>query len=80
MKQYKTVSIETNQGWGGAKGSADTSAIDRVLNKMARDGWELVCIEDLKHTAGSGSLLCVFSREDKGGRASNVSADPIQFP
>lgn len=63
MKEYKTVSIETIQGWGGAKGSADTKAIDDVLNKMAQDGWELVCLEDLKHTAGSGSLLCVFSRE-----------------
>lgn len=63
MKEYKTVSIETIQGWGGAKGSADTEAIDAALNKMARDGWELVCLEDLKHTAGSGSLLCVFSRE-----------------
>ena len=23
MKEYKTVSVETNQGWGGAKGSAN---------------------------------------------------------
>lgn len=63
MKEYQTVSIDTIQGWGGAKGSADTKAIDDVLNKMAQDGWELVCLEDLKHSAGSGSLLCVFSRE-----------------
>ena len=63
MKEYKTVSIETNQGWGGAKGSANTTALDETLNKMARDRWELVCVEDLKHTAGSGALLCIFSRE-----------------
>ena len=63
MKEYKTVSIETNQGWGGAKGSANTEVIDRVLNAMAAEGWELVCMEDLKHTAGSGALLCIFCRE-----------------
>ena len=63
MKEYKTVSVETNQGWGGAKGSANTTTLDEALNKMARDRWELVCVEDLKHTAGSGALLCIFSRE-----------------
>ena len=63
MKEYKTVSIETNQGWGGARGTANTTAVDAVLNAMAADGWELACIEDLKHTAGTGSLLCVFCRE-----------------
>jgi hypothetical protein len=66
MKEYKTVSIGTNQGWGGAKGSVDTQALDDVLNRMAKDGWELACIEDLKHTAGSNWLLCVFSREVQG--------------
>ena len=41
----------------------NTAALDAVLNEMARDGWELDCVEDLKHTAGSGALLCIFSRE-----------------
>ena len=63
MEKYKTISIETNQGWGGAQGTVDPEAIDKVLNKMAAEGWELVCVEDLKHTAGSGALLCVFKRE-----------------
>lgn len=63
MKEYKTISVETNQGWGGAMGSANTAALDDVLNTMARERWELVCVEDLKHTAGSGALLCIFSRE-----------------
>lgn len=63
MKEYRTIAIETKQGWGGAKGAADTEAIDAALNRMARDGWELVCLQDLQHTAGSGSLLCVFARE-----------------
>ena len=64
MKEYKTVSVETEQGWGGAKSTANTALLDDVLNKMAKDGWELLCIEDLKHTAGTGSLLCVFFREE----------------
>jgi len=63
MKEYKTVSVDTQQGWGGSKGTADTATLDETLNKMAKQGWELVCIEDLKHTAGTRSLLCVFSRE-----------------
>ena len=62
MKEYKTVSIKTDQCLGGAKGAVDTEEIDALLNKMAQERWELVCIEDLKHTAGSGSLLCVFVR------------------
>ena len=52
MKEYKTVSIKTDQGWGGAKGTADTEAIDRVLNLMSTEGWELFCVQDLQHTNG----------------------------
>lgn len=63
MKEYKTISVETTQGWGGAKGTANIKELDDALNRMAREGWELVCVEDLKHTAGSGALLCIFSRE-----------------
>src|SRR6476620_4943059 len=63
MKEYKTVSVETQQGWAGSKGTANTATLDATLNTMAKEGWELVCVEDLIHTAGTGSLLCVFSRE-----------------
>lgn len=63
MKEYKTVPFETNQSWVGAQGSANTDALDELLNTMARARWELVCIEDLKHTTGSGHLLCIFCRE-----------------
>ena len=63
MKEYKSISVETVQGWGGSKGAIDNASLDAALNNMAREGWELVCVEDLKHTAGTGSLLCVFSRE-----------------
>jgi hypothetical protein len=39
MKEYKTVAIGTNQGWYfGAKGTADTTAIDDVFNRMGRAG------------------------------------------
>jgi hypothetical protein len=62
MREYKSVSLTTNQGWGGSKGTVNTDALDELLNRMARDGWELNCIEDLEHTAGSQTLLCVFSR------------------
>jgi hypothetical protein len=63
MREYKSVSVSTTQGWGGSKGTVDTTAIDKVLNDMAKDRWELECLEDLKHTAGTASLLLVFSRE-----------------
>ncbi|MES2660618.1 MAG: DUF4177 domain-containing protein [Verrucomicrobiota bacterium] len=65
MKEYKTVLVPAEQGWGGSKGTADTSALDATLNQMSRDGWELQLIENLNHTAGSSSLLCVFARESK---------------
>jgi hypothetical protein len=64
MKEYKTVSVATDQGWQGAKGTVKTTAVDAVLNKMAKDRWEMVCIEALEHrVGGSISLLCVFCRE-----------------
>lgn len=64
MKEYKTVSIKADQGWQGAKGTANTAAVDEVLNKIVKDRWELVCMEDLEHrVGGSVSLLCVFCRE-----------------
>lgn len=61
-REYKTVCVPTKQGWGGSKGSVDNTELDAALNAMASDGWELVTIEDLKHTAGTSALLCVFSR------------------
>ena len=63
MKEYKTVSIDTTQGWGASKGTADVQKVDIVLNQMAREGWELACMEDLEHGAGSRCLLCVFVRD-----------------
>ncbi len=63
MKEYKTVSVKVQQGWGASKATVDVAALDETLNDMAKAGWELACIESLEHSTGSGTLLCVFSRE-----------------
>ena len=65
MLEYKSVTIDTIQGWGGSKGKMDCDKLDDVLNKMAQKGWMLSNIEDLQHTAGSQTLLCIFQREKK---------------
>lgn len=67
MIEYKSVTIDAQQGWGGAKGTMDTETLDMVLNRMARDGWRLTCMEDLHHTAGTQCLLCVFQRDKATG-------------
>ena len=63
MKEYRSLLFPTEQGWGGSKGTADTQDLDEALNKMAGEGWALFTLENLNHTAGSGSLLCVFVRD-----------------
>ena len=67
MLEYKSVAIDTTQGWGGSKGKIDCDKLDVVLNRMAQNRWELSKIEDLEHTAGSQTLLCIFQREKKTG-------------
>ena len=67
MLEYKSVAIDTTQGWGGSKGKIDCDKLDEVLNHMAQDGWVLSSIEDLEHTAGSQTLLCIFQRERQSG-------------
>ena len=62
MLEYKSIALETTQGWGGSKGTVDTTTLDLTLNRMAQEGWELHSIEALEHTAGTQTLLCVFLR------------------
>lgn len=57
MKEYKTVLIETNQGWGGSKGTANTAAVDDVLNKMAKAGWDFDSTFGLNKPGVPGSML-----------------------
>ena len=65
MKEYKSILFEADQGWGGPKGTVDTTEFDNLLNTMSRDGWDLAVLENLNKTHGSASLLCLFSRELK---------------
>jgi len=62
MKEYRSILFAADQGWGGSKGTVDTKSFDEQVNRMARDGWDLNFIENLNQTAGSRSLLLVFSR------------------
>ena len=60
MKEYKTISVKPIVRWGGFRATESVDVLDEALNKMARDGWELVCIQGLHHGT---LLLCIFSRE-----------------
>ena len=63
MYEYKTITVDTSQGWGGSKGTINSNELDVAINKVAAEGWRLKCLEDLEHTAGSKTLVCVFERE-----------------
>lgn len=60
--EYKTIELSVNQGWGGSKGTMDTSQIDRQLNDYGADGWELVAAFDTEHTAGTSAVFCMLKR------------------
>lgn len=62
MKEYKTLSVELKTGYFSDPANFDTNALDAAFNKLAAQGWELDCIQDLQQTGDSRCLLCVFSR------------------
>ena len=63
MKEFKSVLFAADKGLGAPKGTVDTIELDKLLNGMSCDGWDLAFLENLNSTHGSGSLLCLFSRE-----------------
>lgn len=53
--EYKTITIHPKGTWSS---KFDTNEIDKILNEMGQDGWELVSMEDKNF--GYGSTECFY--------------------
>ena len=65
MLEYRSATLETKKSFitRTPNGDIDCDRLDEMLNQMAQDNWELNKIESLQHPSGTGTLLCIFSRE-----------------
>lgn len=60
--EYQTIIVDNKSSFLGGK--VDSENLNRVLNKMGREGWELIEVVSSNKTAGeTRSLVCVFKRE-----------------
>lgn len=58
--EYKTLKIEPKGFWGTKLVAEE---IDKILNELGRQGWELVCIQDLAVSGSSWTFHYTFKRE-----------------
>jgi len=58
--EYKTLKIEPKGFWGT---KLDADEIDKILNDLGRQGWELVCMQDLAVSGSSWTFHYTFKRE-----------------
>jgi hypothetical protein len=58
--EYKTVKIEPKGFWGT---KLDENEIDKILNELGRQGWELVSMQDLAISGSSWTFHYTFKRE-----------------
>jgi hypothetical protein len=60
--EYKTLKFGTKGIFGG---KVDESALDKALNEIGRQGWELVSMLATSQAQGqSRDLIAVFKRQD----------------
>lgn len=59
--EYKTIKINSKFSW--TESGFETDRIDEELNKMGRDGWELLAVESTTSAGGTYALLYTFKRE-----------------
>lgn len=61
--EYKTIEFET-KGWAG--GLLDINVFNESLNKMGKDGWELVnCFDTSQAQGASRKVIAVFKRQQQ---------------
>lgn len=53
--EYKTITILPKGTW---KNKFDTIEIDKILNEMGQEGWELISLEDKNF--GYGATECFY--------------------
>ena len=62
--EYQTKIIEPKNSFWSAGGKFDPEYVDKVLNEMARERWELVEAAVSNQFLGETiSLICIFKRE-----------------
>ncbi|MFD1771893.1 DUF4177 domain-containing protein [Sphingobacterium suaedae] len=57
--EYKTVKIEPKGFWGT---KLEPEEIDKILNELGQQGWELVCMQDLSVNGNSWTFHYTFKR------------------
>jgi hypothetical protein len=62
--EYHVFKIGSKAGWFSAGGEVDTSAIDRHLNELGAEGWELISAFDTNMGHGATrDVIMIFKRE-----------------
>lgn len=61
MKQYKVVKVKLTFA---ELGSSDFTKLETVMNDMAKEGWEVVCLSP-NPAANTNFLLVTFSKDDE---------------
>jgi len=58
--EYKTLKIEPKGFWGT---TLDAEEIDKILNELGRQGWEMITMQDLAVGGSSWTFHYTFKRE-----------------
>ena len=58
--EYKTLKIEPKGFWGT---KLDADEIDKILNELGQQGWELVSMQDLSVSGSSWTFHYTFKRQ-----------------
>ena len=59
--EYKVVVYDTKGFWGG---TVDSNTLEKQLNLLGNDGWELVsCTSSNQSYGSSKSIVCIFKRK-----------------
>jgi hypothetical protein len=62
--EYHVFKIGAKRGWFTAGGEMDTTAIDRHINELGSDGWELTTAFDTNwHQGFTRDVIMIFKRE-----------------
>jgi hypothetical protein len=61
--EYKTITLKTGGFMGG---DFETGDLDRMLNKLGRDGWELTSAFDTSQGAGKSRDIVVLLKRPAG--------------
>ncbi|MBR6706197.1 MAG: DUF4177 domain-containing protein [Clostridia bacterium] len=58
--EYKVVTFDTKGFWGGI---VEVQQIEKQLNLLGNDGWEMVSSTSTNQSYGSSkSIVCIFKR------------------